>query len=91
MTFLLASHSLDDLKRISRKSDSLFKSGGFILCKWAATDNSKTVLSGILKFDLGSNVREIDLSAEPMPDLKTFGLVWDVENNRLPMCFKHQK
>ena len=75
MTFLLASHSLDDLKRISRKSDSLFKSGGFKLCEWAATDNSKTVLSGILKFDLGSNIREIDLSAEPMFDLKMFGLV----------------
>ena len=26
-----------------------------------------------------------------MPDSKTLGLVWDVENDRLRVCFKHQK
>ena len=34
---------------------------------------------------------EIDLSAELMPDSKTLDLVWDVENDRLRVCFKHQK
>ena len=26
-----------------------------------------------------------------MPDSKTLGLVWEVENDRLRVCFKHQK
>ena len=59
--------------------------------KWVANGSSKTVLSGIPNCDLGSNIREIDLSAEPMPDSKTLGLVWDVENDRLRVCFEHQK
>ena len=88
---LLVSDSLDDLKRIFRESTSLFESRGFKLRKWVANGNSKTVLSGITKCDLGSNIREIDLNAEPMPDPKTLGLVWDVENDRLRVCFKHKK
>ena len=88
---LLASDSLDDLKKISRESTSLFESRGFKLRKWVANGGSKTVLSGIPKCDLGSNIWEIDLSAEPMPDSKTLGMVRDVENDRLRVCFKHQK
>ena len=59
-------------------------------CK-IANGSCKIVLSGIPKCDLGSNIREIDLSAEHMPDSKTLCLVWDVENDRLRLCFKHQK
>ena len=88
---LLGSDSLDDLKKFSRESTSLFESRRFKLRKWTANDSSKTVLPGIPKCDLGSKIREIDLSAEPMPDSKTLGLVWDVENDRLRACFKHQK
>ena len=60
---LLASDSLGDLKKISCKSTPLFESRGFKLRKWVANGSSKTVLSGIPKCDLGSNIREIDLSA----------------------------
>ena len=63
----------------------------FKLCKWVVNGSCKTVLSGIPKCDLGSNIREINLSAEPMVDSKTLGLMRDVENNRLRVCFKHQK
>ena len=59
--------------------------------EWITNDSSKTVLSGIPNFDLGLNILEIDLSAELMPDLKTLGLVRDVENDRLRVCSKHQK
>ena len=54
-----------------------------------ANDNSKTGLSEISKCDLGSNIREINLGAESMPDSKTLGLLWDVENIRLRACFKY--
>jgi len=33
--------------------------------------------------DLGSNVREIDLTSQLMPDSKALGLVWDVESDKL--------
>ena len=55
---LLASDSLGDLKK-----NFLFESRGYKLPKWVANGSSKTVLSGIPKCDLGSNIREIDLSA----------------------------
>ena len=87
----LVSDSLDNLKRISRESSSLFESRGFKLHKWVANGSSKTVLSAIPKCDFGSNIREIDLSAEPMLYSKTLDLVWDVENDKLRVCFKHQK
>ena len=88
---LLVSDSLDDPKKFSRESTSLFESRGFKLRKWVANGSSKTVLSGIPKCDLGSNILEIDLSAEPMPDSKTLGLVCGVENDRLRVCFKLKK
>ena len=59
--------------------------------RWEANGNFKTALSKIPQCDLGSNIREIDLGAESLPDSKTLGLVWDVENDRLRVCFKHQK
>ena len=54
---LLASDSLYDLKRISRESTSLFESRGFKLRKWVADGSSETVLSGIPKCDLCSNIQ----------------------------------
>ena len=75
---LLASDSLDDLKRISCESISLLESRGFKLRKWVANRSSKAVLSGTPKCDLGSNIRDIDLSAESTPDSKALGLVWNV-------------
>ena len=57
---LLASDSLDDLKKISCESSSLFESRGFKLRKRVANGSSKTVLSGIPKCNLGLNIREID-------------------------------
>ena len=65
---LLASDLLDDLKKIFHESTSLFESRGFKLCKWVINGSSKTVLSGIPKCDLGLNIQEIDLSAEPILD-----------------------
>ena len=88
---LLVSDSIDEFKRISSESASLFDSRGFKLRKWVADGSSKTVLSGIPKCDLGSDIREIDLRVEPMPDSKTLGLVWDVKNDQLRVCFQHQK
>ena len=57
---------------------SLLESRGFKLRKWVANTSSKAVLSGIPKCDLGSNIRDIDLSAESTPDSKALGLVWNV-------------
>ena len=88
---LLVLNFLDHLKKISLESTPQFESRGFKLRKWVANGSSKTVLSGIPKCDLGSKIREINLSAESVPDSKTLGLVWNVEIDRLRVCFKHQK
>ena len=88
---LLASDSLDDLKKFSCDLSLLFESRGFKLQKWVANGNYKNVFSGIPKCDPGLDIRKIDLSAERMPNSKTFGLVWDVENDRLQEFSKHQK
>ena len=63
----------------------------FKLRKWVANGSSKTVLSGTPKCELGSNIRKIGLSAEPMSNSKTLDVVWNVENDRLRVCFEHQK
>ena len=87
---LLASDSLSDLQTVARESVTLFKSRGFRLRKWVASSNAKTVLNDVPKCDLGSNIREIDLGSEPMPDSKALGLVWDVENDRLRVLSKRK-
>ena len=81
--FIIA-ESLADIEVISRESKSLFESRGFKLRKWSANHRAKPVLLSIPKCDLGSNIREIDLGSNPMPDFKALGLIWDVEKN----CFK---
>ena len=50
---------------------------------WICNSDSKSVLTWIPKSDLGSNIGEIDLGSQPMPDSKALGLVWDVENDKL--------
>ena len=80
---LLSSDSLEDLETISRESVLLFQSRGFKLHKWVSNSDSKLVLTGMPKSDLGLNIREIDLGSQPMPDSKALGLVWDVENDKL--------
>ena len=51
--------------------------------RWVCNSDSKSVLTGIPKSDLGLNIREIDLGSQSMPDSKALGLVWDVENDKL--------
>ena len=80
---LLSSASLEDLETISCESVSLFQSRGFKLRKWVCNSDSKSVLTGIPKSDLRSNLREIDLGSQPTPGSITLGLVWDMENDKL--------
>ena len=70
---LLSSELLEDLETISYELVSLFQSRGFNLRKWVCNSDSKSVLTGIPKSDLRSNIREIDLGSQPMPDSKALG------------------
>ena len=70
---LLASDSLTDLRSVAYESVSLFQSRGFKLRKCAAGSNSKSLLANAPKCDLGSNIREIDLSFDLVPDSKALG------------------
>ena len=85
---LLSYDPLSDLELVSRQSIALFKSRGFQLRKWVANGLSKSVLINIPQQDLGSNIQEIDLSTQIMPDSKALGLIWYVEGDRLRVCSK---
>ena len=66
------------------------KAEAFRLRKWSANHLAKPVLLSIPKCDLGSNIREIDLGSNPMPDSKALGLIWDVEKDCLKVhCNKN--
>ena len=80
---LFFSDSLSELVTMSRESIELFKSRGFILRKWVANSSAKSILSEIPKCDLATNISEIAIGSEPMPDSKALGVVWDVENDKL--------
>ena len=51
--------------------------------KWVANSSAKSILSEIPKCDLATNISEIAIGSEPMPDSKALGVVWDVENDKL--------
>ena len=53
-----------------------------------ANRQSKSILSNISKEDLGSGLGEVDLGTQPMPESKTLGITWDVENDKLRLCPK---
>ena len=80
---LITAESLADIEVVSRESKSLFESRGFRLRKWSANQLAKPVLLSIPKCDLGSDIQEIDLASNPMPDSKALGLMWDVEKDCL--------
>ena len=80
---LFSSDSLSELVTMSRESIELFKSRGFILRKWVVNSSAKSILSEIPKCDFATNISEIAIGSEPMPDSKALGVVWDVENDKL--------
>ena len=84
---LFTSDSLLDLETMSRESTELFKSRGFKLRKWVANSNAESVLSKIPKSDLASNISEIAIGSQLMPDSKALEIVWDVENDQFKICF----
>ena len=84
--FLLSSDSLDDFEKVSQESMLLFASRGFKLRKWVAHGLSKSVLSFVPSCDLITNLKEIDLCSQSLPDSKALGLVWVVESDRLRVC-----
>ena len=83
---LLSSDSLVELKTISRESRLLFESRGFTLRKWVSNNAAKSVFSDVPPSDRTSNLKEIDLASQPMPDSKALGLKWKVEEDTLCIC-----
>ena len=67
---LFLSDFLSTLETMSRESIGLFRNQGFTFRKWVANFSAKSILFEVPKCDLASNISEIDLSAEPMPDSK---------------------
>ena len=83
---LLSSDSLIDLEKVSQEFMLLFASRGFKLREWIANNLSKSILSFVPPCDLNTNLKEIDLCSQSLPDSKALGLVWEVESDRLRVC-----
>ena len=82
----LSFDSLNNLELVARQSIALFESRGFKLRKWVANKISKSVLLNVPSQDLGTNIREIDLTSQLMPHSKALDLIWDVEGDKLRVC-----
>ena len=80
---LIADEFLANVEVISRELKSLYESRGFKLRKRSANYLAQPVLLSIPKCDLGSNIREINLGLNPMPDSIALGLTWDFEKDSL--------
>ena len=60
---------------------------GFKLRKWISNSCAKAMLTEIPLCDLASSISEVTFGAEPMPDSKALGVIWDVENDKLKVSF----
>ena len=80
----ITASSLADIKVIFGELKLLLESTGFRLRKWSANHLAKPILLSIPKCDLCSNIQEIDLGSNLMPDFKELGLICDMEKD----CFK---
>ena len=81
---LYSNDSLSELEKVARESTALFNRLGFKLRKWISNSCAKAILTEIPQCDLAS---EVTIWAEPMPDSKALGVIWDVENDKLKVTF----
>ena len=84
---LYSNDSLSELEKVARESTALFNSRRFKLRKWISNSCSKAILTEIPQCDLAPSISEVSIGAEPMPDSKALGVVWDVENKKLEVSF----
>ena len=55
--------------------------------KWISNSCAKAILSEIPQCDLALSISEVTIGAEPMPDSKALGVIWDVEDDKLKVGF----
>ena len=53
-----------------------------------ANCHAKEILSCVPQCDLATDVTEVDLGSDPLPDSKTLGLTWDPENDKFRVTIK---
>ena len=76
-----------NLKKVAQETIALFNSRGFKLRKWISNSCAKAILTEIPQCDLAPSISEVTIRAEPMPDSKALGVIWDVENDKLKVSF----
>ena len=86
---LLGCDSLSDLATTASESRQLFASRGFKLRKWITNSDAASILRDVPKRDLARGVGEVDLGSQPLPDSKAFGLLWDLENDRMQIRWEN--
>ena len=84
---LYSNNSLSELEKVARESTALFNSRGFKPRKWISNSCAKAILTEIPQCDLAPSISEVTIGAEPMPDSKSLGVIWNVENDKLKVSF----
>ena len=80
---LFASSSFEDLRLTASKGNELFGSRGFKLRKWVANCHSVQILQNAPHCDLATSLTNVDIGSEPLPNSKTLGLAWALQNDIL--------
>ena len=84
---LYSNDSLSELEKVARESYCTFDSREFKVRKWFSNSCAKAILTKIPQCDLAPSISEVTIGAEPMPDSKALGVIWDVENDKLKVSF----
>ena len=84
---LYSNDSLSELEKVARESTALFNSRRFKLRKWISNSCAKAILTEIPQCDLAPSISEVTIGAEPMPDSKALGVIWNVENDKPKVSF----
>ena len=66
------------------KISKLLSTGGFKITKW--TSNSRKVIKSVPPQERSKELKDLNLSRDPLPKEHSLGLRWDVETDTL--CFK---
>lgn len=72
---LLSVSNWTDAMKVAKDAHELLSRGGFQLMKW--TSNDHRVLEGIPEVMKAQSVRNLNLSADELPNEKTLGISWD--------------
>ena len=78
---LISSDDENELIELAKNSSALCENFGMKLCKFVS--NSRKVMESIEPSDRAKDIKEVDLKNDPLPSVRTLGIIWCIENDSL--------